>query len=761
LGNLEFREGWATVALMLLTLLCVAWAIQAAAWTAGLSILPLASLVGGVFGILLTKSRTPSRLAHALSLLAGFTWAAYLTSRFLASALDIPLELAVSELSQHLESWLVALVAGKNSAGEVFFLFSLSLLMWLLAYLCAWAIFRWQQVWWGIIPSGVVLIINLTSAPKNLTGFLIAFVMFSLLLVVRTSLASYQQEWHVTHVRYNPELVGEVLRAGLAVVALAIALAWIAPSALASRPVQQTWSRVSAPWRDVQDEINRLFKGLNYRRDPALIPTFRRAVKFGGPVNLSDAPILDITAATGRYWRAGVFHEYTSDGWLNTDTDTILIAEDQQTITIPPFELRREVTQTVTLRHPLGLQSPIIAAGQPLRSNIPLRAVVSLSPQEEQPTAELTPTILIAAPGDPSFLYPQTELRAGDSYQVVSSLTRVDQESLRQAGTDYPPWIVPRYLQLPDSLPPRVTRLAEQLTAEHETAYDKARAIEDYLRSITYNEQISAPAAGQDGVDYFLFDVQEGYCDYYASAMVVMLRSIGVPARYVRGYSQGSKEEGSYHIQERDSHAWPEVYFPAFGWIEFEPTAGEPVLVRPRGPRPRPYDEQARQMDPGDFETIPDVTPASLWQRVGRKVGLALCGLALVLVGLALTFVHRRRRLRGLSAAERVYHDLVEWVRRLLQISPLAHQTPYEYAQVVSRRVPQGQAAVRRIAEMYVEERFGGKTIPAQVAAEAWRQARPALWHSGLRHWATRLRNLRLRLRPVPPPPPLWHKGQD
>jgi len=526
---------------MLLTLLCVAWAIQAAAWTAGLSILPLASLVGGVFGILLTKSRTPSRLAHALSLLAGFTWAAYLTSRFLASALDIPLELAVSELSQHLESWLVALVAGKNSAGEVFFLFSLSLLMWLLAYLCAWAIFRWQQVWWGIIPSGVVLIINLTSAPKNLTGFLIAFVMFSLLLVVRTSLASYQQEWHVTHVRYNPELVGEVLRAGLAVVALAIALAWIAPSALASRPVQQTWSRVSAPWRDVQDEINRLFKGLNYRRDPALIPTFRRAVKFGGPVNLSDAPILDITAASGRYWRAGVFHEYTSDGWLNTDTDTILIAEDQQTITIPPFELRREVTQTVTLRHPLGLQSPIIAAGQPLRSNIPLRAVVSLSPQEEQPTAELTPTILIAAPGDPSFLYPQTELRAGDSYQVVSSLTRVDQESLRQAGTDYPPWIVPRYLQLPDSLPPRVTRLAEQLTAEHETAYDKARAIEDYLRSITYNEQISAPAAGQDGVDYFLFDVQEGYCDYYASAMVVMLRSIGVPARYVRGYSQGPR----------------------------------------------------------------------------------------------------------------------------------------------------------------------------------------------------------------------------
>ena len=98
--------------------------------------------------------------------------------------------------------------------------------------------------------------------------------------------------------------------------------------------------------------------------------------------------------------------------------------------------------------------------------------------------------------------------------------------------------------------------------------------------------------AGQDGVDYFLFDVKEGYCDYYASAMVVMLRSVGVPARFVVGYTPGQlkptneqNDEGDqYRILERNAHAWPEVYFPSYGWVQFEPTASEPLLARPADP---------------------------------------------------------------------------------------------------------------------------------------------------------------------------------
>ena len=113
------------------------------------------------------------------------------------------------------------------------------------------------------------------------------------------------------------------------------------------------------------------------------------------------------------------------------------------------------------------------------------------------------------------------------------------------------------------------------------TPYHQARVIESYLRdNIKYNELIPRPPAGQDPVDWVLFDHQEGYCNYYASAMIVMLRSLGIPARMAAGFAQGTydNEEGMYVVTEHDAHTWVEAYFPGYGWIEFEPTtAQEPI----------------------------------------------------------------------------------------------------------------------------------------------------------------------------------------
>jgi transglutaminase-like putative cysteine protease len=745
--NLQLREGWTTVLLLLITLLCVAWSIQGAHWTTGLTTLQAVVLVGGILGILLAKSRLPNRMAHLLSLLAGLTWAVYLTCRTLASATGLSTEVAVVELEWRFQDWLTVVFSGGTTAGTYVFILLLSLLLWLMAYICAWAIFRWQRVWWAVILSGVALMVNVTYAPANLTGFLIAFLVFALLLVVRTSLAFYEQEWRAASIGYSPELVYAFLRAGLVVTVLAILFAWFAPDALASRPMQQVWDRVSQPWRKLQDQSSRVFQDLNYRSQPVFI-TFGRSTRFGGAVELTDAPVIDIKAATGRYWRVMVFHDYTGNGWDNTDIDTILIGANEQNLATPDVDLRREVTQTVTLAQDLGPQGIIAAAGQPLRAGIPLQAVVSLVTRQELPDEAFAPSLATVAPGDASVLYSQVALKAGESYEVVSSLTRADQESLRQASTDYPGWIAPRYLQLPDSLPKRVIRLARDVTEGQENPYDKAAAIEHYLREIPYNETIDAPATGQDGVDYFLFDVEEGYCDYYASAMVVMLRAVGVPARYVRGFSQGHKEDGVYHVLEKDSHAWPEVFFPGYGWVEFEPTAGEPVLVRPRSQdstaqaaadaRDR-FDRQQPLEDPGDGYDYSfygqSRAPTSIsWQQIRRWGGLALCFVAFVLVSWALHVVRRRRHIQGLSIIERVYQDLEEWVRRILRISPLAHQTPYEYAGSVAAALPKGRQAVEEIADLYVRERFGSKSIPGEEAEVAWRD----VWGQLRHHWLWR-----------------------
>jgi hypothetical protein len=290
--------------------------------------------------------------------------------------------------------------------------------------------------------------------------------------------------------------------------------------------------------------------------------------------------------------------------------------------------------------------------------------------------------------------------------------------------------------------------LAEQLTEGIDTPYDKAKAIESALRRIPYDDQIEAPGLTQDGVDYFLFEVKAGYCDYYASAMVVLLRSVGVPARYVRGYSEGEAEDGVFHLLESDGHAWPEVYFPQYGWIEFEPTGGEPALDRPGSQNPEEESGQGpggtgrisdMELDllPDDFErgfdiVMPTSEPETFVQRVGTWAPFVLIGAGLVAILAVVLAVLRRRQIAGLSIAERVYEDLTRWVRRLLGIEPLSHQTPNEFAGVVAHHVPRSESAVQQIASLYVRERFSGSPVPGEDAESAWGVARPAIWQTWL-----------------------------
>lgn len=135
--------------------------------------------------------------------------------------------------------------------------------------------------------------------------------------------------------------------------------------------------------------------------------------------------------------------------------------------------------------------------------------------------------------------------------------------------------IYSKYTQIPESIPERVKQLAYKLTRDQNNNYDKAKAIESYLtQNYAYTLKPGKPPKKQDFVDYFLFDKKEGYCTYYATAMVVLLRSLDIPARFVEGYMlPPTSENGVYKVTSAQAHAWVEVYFEGFGWIPFEPTA--------------------------------------------------------------------------------------------------------------------------------------------------------------------------------------------
>jgi hypothetical protein len=253
--------------------------------------------------------------------------------------------------------------------------------------------------------------------------------------------------------------------------------------------------------------------------------------------------------------------------------------------------------------------------------------------------------------------------------------------------------------------------------------------------------------------------------------MVVMLRSVGVPARYVRGYSQGTREEGVYRVLEKDGHAWPEVFFPGYGWVEFEPTAGEPVLIRPRTQddeaggalddrnRDNPFRDPGimpEDLGPDELGSWTTPTPEPFLQILGRWSGWILAAAALGLAVMSLLIFRRRQRIEGLSVPERVYADLVNWVKRLLGIKPLAHQTPHEYASEVAWTVPGGRESIERIADLYVQERFGGKAVEGDKAEEAWRSAQPLLWRRWLGRLGERVGKIRYKVLREPPPEPMW-----
>ena len=144
--------------------------------------------------------------------------------------------------------------------------------------------------------------------------------------------------------------------------------------------------------------------------------------------------------------------------------------------------------------------------------------------------------------------------------------------------------VMPHIVHLPGDLPARVLALARDLTATSATPYDRALAIESYLRTIPYNLDIAGPPPGQDVVDYFLCDLKQGYCDYFATSMVVLARAAGLPARLVVGYASGAalRTEGTfrYTVTEAEAHSWVEIYVPELGWIEFEPTSGRAATER-------------------------------------------------------------------------------------------------------------------------------------------------------------------------------------
>jgi transglutaminase-like putative cysteine protease len=742
----KLEEGWTSALLLLLMLLCVVWSVRAAEWTDGLGILQWIAIAATLLGLALTQwRRVPALVTHLLGLAAGITWVAIMLSLVFNSPL-VPAGLVppgqdlwakVNAMAQQVLRWFLNPSGAEPWLSNWMFVVGLAVVTWLLCYVSVWFVFRWHWVWGAVVPAGVACLLNLYYAPPSLTLYLALYCLCALLLIVRLHVYTRQKAWREAAVNYGLDVDLTFVRDGALIAVLAVALAWTIPAAAASPRLADLWATFQDPWHQVQSQWSRWFTSLNYRGESHWV-NFQRTLALGGAVNLSNTPVLEVKAEQPHYWRAVSYDQYTGAGWVDTDKVELALAGNNAQLQTMSYALQQEFTYTVRFLEP-G-EDMLFFTGQPLRVGFPARARVSYLPR-----AGATPDL------DVSVLYAAATLHRNSSYTAVSRASAAGWNQLRADGTDYPGW-VSRYLQLPSTLPDRVQRLSREVTAGATTPYDQVQAIQDYLRRITYDQYISAPPPGRDVVDWFLFESRKGYCDYYASAMAVMCRALGIPARVVQGYSTGEYVPAaqSYRVRQLNAHAWVEVFFPRFGWIEFEPTSSQPVISRPENSAlPLPIglltqptngratvnQEEGPNQKLGEELEIPEVTPVPRQSWQARVVRVLLAVLGVLLGALLLLVGWWYVTLHGLSAAARTYEEMSR-VGRLLGTSQLPHQTPAEYGESLALRLTRGQEDVRRVVALYVKQKFsqhGLGEAERREVEQCWHRLRLGMWRQALR----------------------------
>ncbi len=765
-------------------MIVTALAVRTAGWSPGLGVLIPVSFFSVGFGFLLARSH----YSELLSLILSSTYSIAVILVIGAYGLVDGGSFAdrTHTLLTQLGLWFEQAVTNTEPQNdETAFVIFLAVLFWFLGHNAAWHVFRVDHVWRVIIPIGLVLITNqfYYQGERSLDIYLVIFVAISLLLLIRSHLDLREYEWYTYRVNFPAHMRRSFFVAGSIIALLVMIAAWSAPTGADNKSLDRFKDVLAGDALDsLADLWNRLFSSLEGHGIATTNYYGGDRLKLSGAIQLGDQPVMTVKAPYGPryYWRSTVYDSFDFSAWEWNHLRRIRAYTDQGGLefnigpTLPGA--RRDVEQTVTML--IRATDLIHAAPQPIEIGLPVEAELDCINDLESRTC-----VNDNEPTDVAIIRARKTLRTGNSYTVTSSISAATAEQLRAAGQSYPDWVLRLYLQGANQVSPNVRNLASQIVTTYgaQTPYDQARAIEQWLRvSITYNESIPTPPRGSDYLEWFLFEQKEGYCNYYATAMVFMLRAQGIPARLAAGFAQGSwdAEHQVFLVRERDAHTWVEVYFPGYGWVEFEPTADEaplerqddqppqailPTLTPVPSPTPLPTatptevpqalggftptptgagqgmvlptatptpPPTATPPPPPDVTRVDDTNGPSLLRAILIALAiLALIVVALLLALLALIWFVEYRGLGGLNIVQRAYARMEIYSRWLgLRFEEAA--TPDERRRILVAEIPEGERPVTAITRAYIEDRYAAPAPPsaqkakAIIADEAWQTAR-------------------------------------
>jgi transglutaminase-like putative cysteine protease len=784
---------WETMITLFLALgavTAVSAPLEDGGWRRDMPPITTVSAIAVLTGMLLARSRISALLAWPLGILTGVAVVGWQT---LSMAGAGTLSDRATAVHDRFEAWFGVISSSQVTNDPLPFNVLIIGLTWLGVMLFTWSVYRWHNAWLGLIPGGAALFLDLTLVGDNLTGAIILYMLFGFLLVMQTNLLANVQQWRREGTEYPPMINLTFLHFSTWALVVLVLGAWVIPAGL------KTPTPVQSLAEDGLQYASRYVRLAGPLQSQKVIPihSYSGTLPFNGSIKLGDRELMTVTVSnpqiTGSLLlRGATYDEYQSGGWQigeratvslpegRTDSLEALVEEQPLIGTIVPIRIEmraKSVAGTVvyvpgdpvSTDRNIQVQVPegsvftryeSVPGGGRGMSDEEVLAAYYIRPDEigvgvvrdkyglvtALQVVELNDLGLL---GNASLLDPGGRIKRYESYSVTGFIPETTPEMLQAAGTDYPDWVWNAYLQLPDTLPQTVRDKAAEWAGGSETPYDAATAIQNKLRDYSYNTKIPETPPGRDNVEYFLFTLGQGYFDYHASAMIVMLRSLGIPARLAVGFAVDDTDRdgtGSHVVNDNDSYAWPEVYFSGIGWVPFNPTPDRDADLTPRTDASGAIDDSGSIFDQlpagvGDIPQDPgsDVddlkgTPSSPVGGIGSSdqplewyISAAVTAFIAALIGVIM--LGWQRSVAGLPYPQQIWEKTVR-LAGWGGVRPRPGQTPHDYARSLGKRFLDVRDDMPVLADAYVKSRYGHKELSEEeiaVIKDAWPEVRANL----------------------------------
>ncbi len=719
-------EDWLTFAAVLVAFCSIAITIQRAEWVPNMPQLLPTTVAALTVGLVAARVRVNGLLIQPFALVIG---AIVVVAAVQNYADGMTLQDRLGDFWTRMREWWAIVRAGDISNDRLPFVLLVHSVTFLAAYFGAWAIYRWHNPWIALVPGGFILLSTISFMDGKPAGPLVFFLLGALFIVARSHLQKSQARWREEGVEYPDFLSLNALNVTFLVSVALLVLAWQVPIAKQAGFATSLIENMSRPFEPLNDRALRLFHTIDGGRS-GNHHTFGDSLPIRGDISLGSRPLFEVNSGEPGFLRATSYDEYTGVGWKSTNRDDQRVPAGTQL-----NDTHQARTSTIVRVTVLDKESTVLTSGTGVGTN--LDSIVDTAGGNA---------------GDVERITSRRGLRDGDTYNAVGSRSVATAQQLREAGTAYPAEIADRYLQLPSNLPDRVGEEARRVAGGGATPYDQALMTQAYLRTFPYDESVPEAPPGRDVVDWLLFDLRRGYFDFQATAMAVMMRELGVPARVAVGYylDPASAEDTRYTVRKSHAYAWTEVYFPGYGWVEFNPTSNRPpggaggTGTLPEQTTPLPINPGAE--DPfgniddllggidligageggvgGALGEAPTLTDGPPWLLIWTMTTVV----AMVAVGAVAARVTWNWGLGGLEGRARLWartHRLAKWAGFPGQPS----ETPREWSRRLGTAIHREDDALL-LADAYQETRYGRpdlQRIDDDEAAKAYRGLRGAL----------------------------------